>query len=159
MENNGGRGLNPRAIWNSMLTPSYPRSFYNFSLSKNCKMIWVNLITYFGGASLFFVAFFHFSCFCGRNLATCKFSVARHQHQHGGHSHQSLSTRAATLIIDHWPWWRPATMVAALTVYGQLLTGRVDPRLKLKPLAYSIDGWRFGCMVLGGGVQNGRRLR
>ena len=41
-------------------------------------------------------------------------------------------------------------MAAALTVYGELLPGRVEPILKLKLMVSSIDGRRFGCMVLGG---------
>ena len=41
-------------------------------------------------------------------------------------------------------------MTAALNVSGELLPGRVDPILKLKPMVSSFDGWRFGCMVLGG---------
>ena len=41
-------------------------------------------------------------------------------------------------------------MEAKLTVSGEVLLGRVDPILKLKPLASSIDSRRFGCMVLGG---------
>ena len=40
-------------------------------------------------------------------------------------------------------------MVAALTVFGKLLPGRVDPQLKLKPMTSSINGRRFCCMVLG----------
>ena len=41
-------------------------------------------------------------------------------------------------------------MAAALTIYGELLPGRAEPILKLKPMVSSFDGWRFGCMVLGG---------
>ena len=41
-------------------------------------------------------------------------------------------------------------MAAKLTVSGKVLPGRVEPILKLKPLTSSIDGHRFGCMVLGG---------
>ena len=41
-------------------------------------------------------------------------------------------------------------MAAELTVSGEVLPGRVEPILKLKPMASSIDGRRFGCMVLGG---------
>ena len=41
-------------------------------------------------------------------------------------------------------------MAAELTVSGEVLPGRVKPILKLKLLASSIDGRRFGCMVLGG---------
>ena len=40
-------------------------------------------------------------------------------------------------------------MVAALTVYGKLLPGRVEPILKLMPMVSSFDGRRFGCMVPG----------
>ena len=40
-------------------------------------------------------------------------------------------------------------MAAELTVSGEVLPGRVEPILKLKPLASSIDSRRFGCMVLG----------
>ena len=38
-------------------------------------------------------------------------------------------------------------MAAKLTIYCKVLTGRVDPILKLKPMVFSFDGWRFGCMV------------
>jgi len=41
-------------------------------------------------------------------------------------------------------------MAAKLTVSGEVLSGRVEPILKLKPMVSSIDGHRFGCMVLGG---------
>ena len=41
-------------------------------------------------------------------------------------------------------------MAAKLTISGEVLPGRVEAILKLKPLVSSINGRRLGCMVLGG---------